>query len=178
MPSLTVKAILIAAATGSILNAAPVNAGPSRVELLAGQHSRSEHRPARARDTHRRGYQYDRDHNRDHNRNRNHYRDYNHDHNRDRNARPYRKSRHHGGHDDQYHYANARRYAANAVRQARRARHFGYYPDHPRWSLNFQRHFEWALRTNTYKLEREYRKRARKLRELQRHDNYRYGYGY
>ena len=164
MPSPTMKAMLFAAATGSMLNAAPVDAGPSRAELLASQHSRSEHHPDGARDTHRRGYRYDHDHSNDHN--------------RDRKARPYRKSRHHGRHDDQYHYANARRYAANAVRQARRARHFGYYPEHPRWSLNFQRHFEWALHTNTYKMEREYRKRARKLRELQRHDDYRYGYGY
>jgi len=158
MHNVAMRAVLIVAATGSMLTAVPAEAGPTRAELLADRHSRTDHHPGTARDAYRRGDQYHRDH--------------------DQNARHARKPRHHGRDDKQYHYANARRYAANAVRQARRARNFGYYPDHPRWSLNFRRHFEWALHTNAYKLEREYRKRAHKLRELQRHANYRYGYGH
>ncbi len=163
MPSAAIKAILVAATTGSMLAAVPAEAGPSRAELLAGQHSRSGYHQTPARDAHR-GFQF--------------HRDRNHKYSHDRNARHERKARRHGGYDREQHYANARRYAANSVRQARRARHFGYYPDHPRWSLNFRRHLEWALGKNAYELEREYRKRARKLRELQRHANYRYGYGY
>lgn len=158
MPSASMKAVLIAAATGAMIAAAPAQAGPQRAELLAGQHPGTGYQPATPRDAQRNGYQYHRDH--------------------DRSARHRRESRHHDGSDRQHHYANARRYAARAVRQARRARNFGYHADHPRWSLSFRRHFEWALRTSTYKLERESRKRARKLRELQRHADYRHGYGY
>ena len=156
MHNIAMKAVLIAATAGSMLAAVPADAGPSRIELLAERHFRADHHQAGTRETHHGGYRQQR--------------------RADHGARHHRKSRHHAGHDRQRHYANARRYAANAVRQARRARNFGYNANHPRWSLNFQRHFEWALGTDAYKLEREYRKRARKLRELQRHADYRYGY--
>jgi len=76
----------------------------------------------------------------------------------------------------QHRYDNARRYAANAVRQTREAHRLGFYPDRPRWSTNFHRHFEWALRVDAWKLEREARKRAVKLRQLRRHARYDYGY--
>lgn len=90
-------------------------------------------------------------------------------------TRHHQPSRHKGAEYAQHHYANARRYAANAVRQARRLRHLGFYPDHPRWSTSFQRHFEWALRADAWKLEREARKRARTLRELRQSAHYSYG---
>lgn len=90
--------------------------------------------------------------------------------------RHHKSARHRGIDHAQHRYDNARRYAANAVRQAREAHRLGFYPDHPRWSTNFQRHFEWALRADAWKLEREARKRALKLRELRRYA--RYGYGH
>lgn len=71
--------------------------------------------------------------------------------------------------------AKARRYASIAVDQARQARRMGIYPDHPRWSLNFDRHCRWALHADPWKLEREIRRRDRQLREWRR---YGYGYGY
>jgi len=85
-------------------------------------------------------------------------------------------SSHRGSDYAQHRYDNARRYAANAVRQAREARRLGYYRDHPRWSADFQRHFEWALGVDAWKLEREARKRAVKLRELRRYAQHGYGY--
>lgn len=89
--------------------------------------------------------------------------------------RRHQSSGHRGTDHAQHRYDNARRYAANAVRQAREAHHLGYYPDHPRWSADFQRHFEWALRADAWKLEREARRRAVKLRELRRYAHYGYG---
>jgi hypothetical protein len=94
-----------------------------------------------------------------------------------RNQQRHRQPASHRGTDyAQHRYDNARRYAANAVRQAREAHRLGFYPDHPRWSADFQRHLEWALRADAWKLEREARKRALKLRELRRHVQYGYGY--
>jgi len=85
-------------------------------------------------------------------------------------------SQHHRGTAYRQHrYDNARRYAANAVRQSREAHRLGFYSDHPRWSSGFHRHFEWALRVDARKIERETRKRARKLRELRRFGHYGYG---
>ena len=89
--------------------------------------------------------------------------------------RHHQPSRHRGTDYAQHRYDNARRYAANAVRQAREAHRLGYYPDHPRWSADFQRHFEWALKVDTRKLERETRKRALELREWRRYAHYGYG---
>lgn len=89
--------------------------------------------------------------------------------------RHHQPSRHRGTDYAQHRYDNARRYAANAVRQAREAHRLGYYPDHPRWSTDFQRHFEWALKVDTRKLERETRKRALELREWRRYAHYGYG---
>jgi len=89
----------------------------------------------------------------------------------------HRQSSGHRGTDyAQHRYDNARRYSANAVRQAREAHRLGFYPDHPRWSADFQRHFEWALSADAWKLEREARKRALKLRELRRYAHYGYGH--
>ena len=97
-------------------------------------------------------------------------------------TRGHQRHRPSSGHRDtdyaQHRYDNARRYAANAVRQAREAHRLGYYPDHPRWSADFQRHFEWALRADAWKLEREARKRAFKLRELRRYAWNGYGYSH
>ncbi len=90
--------------------------------------------------------------------------------------RHHQSSGHRGTDHAQHRYDNARRYAANAVRQAREAHRLGYYPDHPRWSADFQRHFEWALGADAWKLEREARKRALKLRELRRYAHHGYGY--
>lgn len=92
-----------------------------------------------------------------------------------RQARPHQPAHRRGTEYRQHHYDNARRYAASAVRQVRQAHQLGYYSDHPRWSLNFQRHFEWALRADAWKIEREARKRSRTLREL-RQSRYEYGY--
>lgn len=174
MQSFATKTTLIAAAAGLMLAALPADAGPSRAELLAGDDPRVAHPAAGGRDARHARDRYRRD--------------------QDHDAREHQGSRHDGGHgrkhgrsherehgrnrndNRQHHYASARRYAANAVRQARQAHQLGYYPNHPRWSLNFQRHFEWALGTDSYRLEREARKRARKLRELRRHDRYPYGY--
>ncbi|MBL38867.1 MAG: hypothetical protein CMP07_10715 [Xanthomonadales bacterium] len=89
--------------------------------------------------------------------------------------RHHQPSRHRGADYAQHRYDNARRYAANAVRQAREAHRLGYYPDHPRWSADFQRHLEWALGVDAWKLEREARKRALKLRELRRYAHHGYG---
>lgn len=133
------KSILIITAAGLMLSSLQAQAGPGRVELLAGHGHESN-----------RGQEY-------------------------RQARPHHPSRHRGVEYRQHHYDNARRYAAGAVRQARQAHQLGYYSDHPRWSLNFQRHFEWALRADAWKIEREARKRSQKLREL-RHAGYGYGY--
>lgn len=161
MRSFALKTALIAAAAGLMLAAMPADAGPSRTELLAGHDSRVGHLADGVRNA-----QHTRDRH-----GRHQYRD----------ARGRQRSRHDGGHgrnhdNRQHHYASARRYAANAVRQARQAHQLGYYPKHPRWSLNFQRHFEWALGADSYKPEREARKRARKLRELRRHHRYPFGY--
>ncbi|HMB38301.1 MAG TPA: hypothetical protein VKO85_04410 [Wenzhouxiangellaceae bacterium] len=89
--------------------------------------------------------------------------------------RHHQSSGHRGTDYAQHRYDNARRYAANAVRQSRQAHRLGFYPAHPRWSADFQRHFEWALRVDAWKLEREARKRALKLRELRRYAHYGYG---
>ncbi|MEX2498526.1 MAG: hypothetical protein WD397_06580 [Wenzhouxiangellaceae bacterium] len=140
------KSILIAATAGLMLSSlqAQGQAGSARAELLA------THNPQ---------------HNREHRRDRD-YHDYG-------EIRRHQRSHHRGTEYRQHHYDNARRYAASAVRQARRARQMGYYSDHPRWSLNFQRHFEWALRADAHRIEREARKRSRTLREL-RHGHYSY----
>lgn len=150
------KSILIAAAAGLMLSSLQTQAqsGSARAELLAAHDSR-----------HHRGHE--RDYTRDHRRG--------HDHHAYGETRRHQPSRHHGTEYRQHHYDNARRYAASAVRQARRARQMGYYSDHPRWSLSFQRHFEWALRADAHKLEREARKRSHTLHEL-RHGHHQYGY--
>jgi len=94
-----------------------------------------------------------------------------------RSQQHHRQSSGHRGTDyAQHRYDNARRYAANAVRQAREAHRLGFYRDHPRWSADFQRHFEWALGADAWKLEREARKRAIKLRELRRYAYSGYGH--
>ena len=86
--------------------------------------------------------------------------------------RDWRGEERHGyrGYDRDRHYEvrAARRYAAEAVDQAREARRLGRYPDHPRWSLSFERHFEWALRASPRKMEREHYRRAAQLREWRR----------
>jgi hypothetical protein len=69
----------------------------------------------------------------------------------------------------------AHRYAGIAVDQARAARRLGWYPDHPRWSLNYERHLRWALGHGGWRLEREIRKRAARLRELRMHHHGRGG---
>ncbi|MDT8449546.1 MAG: hypothetical protein RQ847_05165 [Wenzhouxiangellaceae bacterium] len=81
-------------------------------------------------------------------------------------------------HDHRHHGAHL--YAEKAVRQAREARRLGYYSDHPRWSMSFERHFRWALETSTRRLEREEYRRARKLRELRAYynDRHRHRYGH
>jgi hypothetical protein len=77
----------------------------------------------------------------------------------------------------------ARRYAARAVDQARQARRLGFHPSHPRWSLNYERHFRWALRADRRDAEREVRRRAHQLRKWRRYgygprNGYESGYGY
>lgn len=91
-------------------------------------------------------------------------------------GRGHHASRHAPAEYRQHRHDDARRYAAVAIRQAHKARALGYYPDHPRWSLNFQRHYRWALHADAYRIEREIRRRARKLRELRRHARHQYGY--
>lgn len=73
-------------------------------------------------------------------------------------------------------YRQARRYAAEAVGQAREARQLGFYPDHPRWSMNFERHFNWALGVSQQTLQREHYRRSAELREWRRQTAY-YRYG-
>ncbi|MGB0515177.1 MAG: hypothetical protein ACPGJE_10100 [Wenzhouxiangellaceae bacterium] len=139
----------------------PVEAQSVRAELLAGaerDHTGygSGHKPRGHHDRH-----YDRHHSRHHNR-----------------------GKHHGGHDDDNYYyeskyykakhRKARRYARQAVDQAREARDLGFYPDSPRWSLNFDRHYRWALDRPPRRLERENYRRAAKLRDLRAY-HYRYG---
>lgn len=63
-------------------------------------------------------------------------------------------------------HEQAHRYAAVAVRQATEARHLGHHSDHPRWSLDYRGHFHWALHEAPHRLEKEIRKRAKKLRKL------------
>ncbi len=77
-------------------------------------------------------------------------------------------------------YRQGQHYAAGAVDQAREARRLGFYPDHPRWSLNYERHFNWALRTSERALQREHYLRVAQLREWRRQaaSYSRYGYGY
>ena len=60
----------------------------------------------------------------------------------------------------------AHRYATTAVRQAREARGLGYYSDHPRWRVGYDRHYQWALQARPHRIDEEIRRRARKLREL------------
>lgn len=67
----------------------------------------------------------------------------------------------------------AHRYAARAVDQAREARSFGYYFDHPRWSTRYRNHFRWALRARPEQLRRETRQRERRLSQL-RYEAHRY----
>jgi len=92
--------------------------------------------------------------------------------------RGYRRE-HSRGHQHNAAAQRARRYAAKAVDQAHQARRLGVYPDHPRWSLNFERHFRWALHADRWETEREMRRRARQLREW-RHSEYgrQGGHGY
>jgi len=84
------------------------------------------------------------------------------------------------GRNGDYQYRQARRYAAEAVDQAREARQFGFYPDHPRWSLNFERHFNWALGASERALQREHYRRTAQLRKWRHQAAYyehnRYGY--
>jgi len=140
--------------------AAPVEAQSLRAEILAGaerdhavqrghgKNRRSDHGPAAHRGRH-------------------------HD----------RRGGHHG--QDNYYESNyysakrrkARNYASEAVAQAREAHRLGFYPDHPRWSLNFDRHYRWALDRPPRKLEREHYRRAAKLRELRAY-HYRYNNRY
>ena len=84
------------------------------------------------------------------------------------------------GRNGDYQYRQARRYAAEAVDQAREARQLGFYPDHPRWSLNFERHFNWALGASERALQREHYRRTAQLRKWRHQAAYyehnRYGY--
>lgn len=99
----------------------------------------------------------------------------------------YRGHRHGGArsyHEDRA-AAQARRYAAKAVDQARQARRLGVFPSHPRWSLNYQRHFRWALRADRREATSEIRRRAHQLRKWRQYGHgsygghdYGYGYGY
>lgn len=159
------KYILITAAAGALLYSFQAQAGPPlRTERLAernyGQHGHDQHHNDRYDN------RYD---NRHDNRHDNRY-----DNRYDNRHRP--SSGHRGTDYAQHRYDNARRYAANAVRQAREAQRLGFYPDHPRWSANFQNHFEWALHADAWKIEREARKRALQLRELRQRA--RYGYAH
>ncbi|MGK7294997.1 MAG: hypothetical protein ACNS61_04095 [Candidatus Wenzhouxiangella sp. M2_3B_020] len=93
------------------------------------------------------------------------------------------KGRHHGryersdrrGHHRARVVDQARWYARKSVDQAREARRLGVHFDHPRWSMSYNRHFEWALRADGYELEREIRRRARKLREIRSYGYARHG---
>lgn len=80
------------------------------------------------------------------------------------------------GRGDGREYRQARRYAAEAVDQAREARRLGRHPHHPRWSLSFERHFDWALGVSDRALEREHYRRAAQLREWRREAAW-YGHG-
>lgn len=137
-------------------------AEPIRAELLAGRDdgrwTESSHTADR-----RQGYRSER--------HRHGYRD------RD----PYRGHRHGKSrrHDEDRAVGRARRYAATAVDQARQARRLGFYPSHPRWSLNYERHFRWALHAELRETEREIRRRAHQLRKWRRHAyGLQGGYGY
>lgn len=95
-------------------------------------------------------------------------------------AYEYRRQNHRRGHRHSHHAdwrierrERAHRYAARAVDQAREARSFGYYFDHPRWSTRYRNHFRWALRARPEQLRREIRQRERRLSQL-RHEAYRY----
>lgn len=151
------------AASGLALSSLAAEAAPPRTELLAERadavagYNAPRHAPhVRVVDDrdHRRGRGYD---------GRRGYRDgdYRFDH-----RRRYNEDRA---------MAKARRYASIAVDQARQARRMGIFPDHPRWSLDFDRHCRWALHADPWKLEREIRRRDRALREWR--SGYRYGYG-
>ena len=163
------KILQIAAASAALtLSSLHAQAGPTRLELLSG------HDNLQGQDRNiGRGYGHNDGRTNSHanrhiNQNRNSSRLYG----------PGHRSRH-AGHTEyrDHRYNNARRYAATAVRQAREACDLGYYSDHPRWSLDFQRHFNWALRVDAWAIEREARKRAKALRELRRAARYEYGYG-
>lgn len=80
-----------------------------------------------------------------------------------------------GGHHRARVIDQARWYARKSVEQAREARRLGFHFDHPRWSMSYNRHFEWALRVDGYELEREIRRRARKLREIRSYGYARHG---
>ena len=159
--------------------AAPAEAQSVRAELLAGaergqavQSGGREHRGhgQNRRSNHGHGGRHGRHNDRHHNRHKNRH-----------------DNRHHdrGGHHGQDHYyesgyykarqRKARSYASEAVAQAREARRLGLYTDHPRWSLNFDRHYRWALDRPPRKLEREHYDRAAKLRELRA---YHYGHNH
>jgi hypothetical protein len=77
--------------------------------------------------------------------------------------------RHQGYRKAQHRQQQAHRYAAVSVDQARELRRLGHYPDHPRWSLNYEGHLHWALSQDGWRLEREIRRRAARLRELRIH---------
>jgi site-specific DNA-cytosine methylase len=84
----------------------------------------------------------------------------------------YRHDYRHGWKGDRAHghrEQRARRYAGLAVEQAREARRLGWHPSHPRWSLNYRRHLHWALEREAWRLERETRRRAARLREIRMH---------
>jgi len=171
------KILQIAAASAALtLSSLHAQAGPTRLELLSG------HDNLQGQDRNiGRGYDYNDSHSTRHNNrhnNRHPNRHINRNHNSSRLDGPGHRSRH-AGHTEyrDHRYNNARRYAATAVRQAREACDLGYYSDHPRWSLDFQRHFNWALRVDAWAIEREARKRAKALRELRRAARYEYGYG-
>ncbi len=90
--------------------------------------------------------------------------------------RDHYRDRHHHGQKNRRHDVwqaerrnRAHRYASRAVDQAREARWYGYYSDHPRWRTGYKRHFRWAMDARPDKIRSEIRKRDRKLNQL-RHD--------
>jgi len=68
-----------------------------------------------------------------------------------------------------YRTHRAGEYASRAIEQVQAARRLGFYPDHPRWSPSYERHYRWALRADPRQLQREQYRRAAKLRELRRY---------
>ncbi|MBY6204771.1 hypothetical protein [Halomonas denitrificans] len=160
-------ALALAVPLASTLLAEPVTAGDSvRLELLAeagsSQAGSNQAKYGRGHSGHRHDVGHDRRRGHGHGRRGGH------------------------GHYDERHYdyghgnfvrERAHRYARTAVGQAREARALGYYSDHPRWRMDYHRHFRWALQASPHRIDEEIRRRARKLRELRSWGQYGPGWG-